>query len=214
MWTLPRNGRECSPAESYPSARDIGSVCISPGASMRRESGRRAEAAGGRPGRADPDVRRAYRAICPRSWNSLSRIVWHMPAATLWKSRRTSQLECRFVLESLGEFTDSTKRRGRSASLPNSVSASTRKHSGPVMETLHIWLNAQFDERKVEPNSGLGDGDILPAQTLGQTYLVSTQPGAPLDNNICERALRSPSYIARTLCFTRLEMEPGLAICS
>ena len=31
-----------------------------------------------------------------------------------------------------------------------------QEHSGPVMDKLHIWLSAQFDERKVEPNSGLG----------------------------------------------------------
>jgi hypothetical protein len=31
-----------------------------------------------------------------------------------------------------------------------------QEHSGPVMEKLHIWLDAQFDERRVEPNSGLG----------------------------------------------------------
>ena len=31
-----------------------------------------------------------------------------------------------------------------------------QEHSKPVMEKLHIRLNAQFDARKVEPNSGLG----------------------------------------------------------
>jgi hypothetical protein len=31
-----------------------------------------------------------------------------------------------------------------------------QEHSGPVMEKLLAWLHAQLDERKVEPNSGLG----------------------------------------------------------
>ena len=30
------------------------------------------------------------------------------------------------------------------------------EHSRPVMEKLHCWCTAQFEERKVEPNSGLG----------------------------------------------------------
>ncbi len=30
-----------------------------------------------------------------------------------------------------------------------------QEHSGPVMEKLHGWLEAQFAERKTEPNSGL-----------------------------------------------------------
>ena len=28
--------------------------------------------------------------------------------------------------------------------------------SGPVMDQLRTWLSRQFDERRVEPNSGLG----------------------------------------------------------
>ena len=31
-----------------------------------------------------------------------------------------------------------------------------RHESGPLMEDLREWMRAQFDEKKVEPNSGLG----------------------------------------------------------
>ena len=31
-----------------------------------------------------------------------------------------------------------------------------QEHSQPLMEKLHAWLEAQFAEKKVEPNSGLG----------------------------------------------------------
>jgi len=31
-----------------------------------------------------------------------------------------------------------------------------QEHSGPVMEKLHGWLEAQFAGRKTEPNSSLG----------------------------------------------------------
>lgn len=47
--------------------------------------------------------------------------------------------------------------------------------------------------------------------------LFLRQEGAPLDNNICERALKKSILhrkTARTLYFTRLEMEPVSAICA
>ena len=31
-----------------------------------------------------------------------------------------------------------------------------QRHSGPVMQQLHQWLEAQFALKQVEPNSGLG----------------------------------------------------------
>ena len=31
-----------------------------------------------------------------------------------------------------------------------------QQRSGPVMEQLHHWLEAQFAEQRTEPNSGLG----------------------------------------------------------
>jgi len=30
-----------------------------------------------------------------------------------------------------------------------------QEHSQPVMDQLHAWLRTQFDEKRVEPNSGL-----------------------------------------------------------
>ncbi len=32
-----------------------------------------------------------------------------------------------------------------------------QEHSQPVMDALHAWFEAQFKEKKVEPNSGLGE---------------------------------------------------------
>jgi len=65
-----------------------------------------------------------------------------------------------------------------------------QEHSGPVMETLHIWLGAQFDERKGEPNSGLGTAISYLLKYWDRLTLFLRQPGAPLDNNVCERALK------------------------
>ena len=51
-------------------------------------------------------------------------------------------------------------------------------------------MQAQFTERKVEPNSGLGDAiQYMTNHWEGLTLFLRT-PGAPLDNNVCERALK------------------------
>jgi hypothetical protein len=62
--------------------------------------------------------------------------------------------------------------------------------SGPVMEALYRWLNEQFDQKKVEPNSSLGEAIRYMLKHWNKLTLFLRQPGAPLDNNICERALK------------------------
>ncbi len=65
-----------------------------------------------------------------------------------------------------------------------------QQHSQPVMEQLHDWLKRQFDDKLVEPNSALG-GAIRYMQNHWQKLtLFLRQAGAPLDNNVCERALK------------------------
>ena len=62
--------------------------------------------------------------------------------------------------------------------------------SGPVMDELQRWLQTQFDERRVEPNSSLGEAIAYMLQHWQKLTLFLRVPGAPLDNNICERALK------------------------
>jgi transposase len=64
-----------------------------------------------------------------------------------------------------------------------------QQHSGPVMEQLHDWLEAQFALKQVEPNSGLGKAiTYLLRHWKGLTVFLR-DAGSPLDNNI-ERALK------------------------
>ena len=65
-----------------------------------------------------------------------------------------------------------------------------RKHSGPLMKELHDWMEAQFAERKSEPNSGLGKAISYLLNHWPKLTLFLRQPGAPIDNNIVERALK------------------------
>jgi transposase len=63
-------------------------------------------------------------------------------------------------------------------------------HSGPVMAELEAWMAAQIQSRKVEPNSGLGEAIAYMRKHWSQLTLFLRVPGAPLDNNVCERALK------------------------
>jgi transposase len=76
--------------------------------------------------------------------------------------------------------------------------------SAKVMADLEAWLAAQIDERKVEPNSGLGEAIGYMRKHWSRLTLFLRMAGAPLDNNVCERALkkailhRKNSYFFKT----------------
>jgi hypothetical protein len=75
------------------------------------------------------------------------------------------------------------------------LSPSARRHfhqaqSGPVMGELHAWLHRQLDDRLVEPNSSLGTAISYMLKHWERLTLFLRVPGAPLDNNICEQALK------------------------
>jgi transposase len=98
--------------------------------------------------------------------------------------------ECRFVLESLREvyrYEAETEAQGLS---PEARLRFHQQHSAPVMDTLHAWFLAQFAEKKVEPNSGLGEAISYCLKRWDRLTLFLHQAGAPLDSNIVERALK------------------------
>jgi transposase len=63
--------------------------------------------------------------------------------------------------------------------------------SGPQMADLKIWLTEQIEQRKVEPNSSLGEAIAYMLKHWEKLTLFLRTPGAPLDNNVCERALKT-----------------------
>jgi transposase len=98
--------------------------------------------------------------------------------------------ECRHVLESLSViYRNDAIAQERNLS-PEERLLFHQAESGPTMEELHIWLARQFDERRVEPNSGLGKAIAYLLRHWEKLTLFLRVAGAPLDNNICERALK------------------------
>jgi hypothetical protein len=65
-----------------------------------------------------------------------------------------------------------------------------QQHSQPVMQELHDWLKRQLDEKLTEPNSALGGAIRYMLNHWEKLTLFLRQAGAPLDNNVCERALK------------------------
>jgi len=65
-----------------------------------------------------------------------------------------------------------------------------QRQSGPKMDELKAWLTDQIDQRQVEPNSSLGEAITYMLKHWDKLTLFLRQPGAPLDNNVCERALK------------------------
>ena len=65
-----------------------------------------------------------------------------------------------------------------------------QQHSRTVMDDLKAWMEKQFEDRGVEPNSRLGGAfDYLLKRWKSLTRFLEI-PGAPLDNNTAERALK------------------------
>jgi hypothetical protein len=62
--------------------------------------------------------------------------------------------------------------------------------SGPTMRQLHDWLTRQLEEKLAEPNAALGGAIRYMLKHWEKLTLFLRQAGAPLDNNLCERALK------------------------
>ncbi len=113
--------------------------------------------------------------------------------------------ECRHVLEELAivyKNDASAKKQGLS---PEARLAFHQTESAPVMKRLETWLHTQFDERLVEPNSGLGKAIKYATNHWDKLTRFLHEPGAPLDNNICERALKKAILHRRNSLFYKTQ---------
>jgi hypothetical protein len=119
--------------------------------------------------------------------------------------------ECRYVLGTLAQVYryDATARLEHMT--PEARLAFHKEQSGPLMEKLETWFQEQFAQRHVEPNSGLGK-----AITYFQKHWVRLTrflhvPGAPLDNNVAERALKKAILHRKNALFFKTERGAQVA---
>ena len=112
--------------------------------------------------------------------------------------------ECSYVLQALEEIYQNDAEAHRQRLSPDARLLFHQTHSGPIMDELHSWLHRQFEERLVEPNSGLGEAISYMLNHWSKLTLFLRKAGAPLDNNVAERALkkiilhRKNSYFFKT----------------
>jgi hypothetical protein len=96
----------------------------------------------------------------------------------------------RCVIEALAKVYKHDAQCRQDALSPEQRLAFHQAHSLSVMDELERWLNKQFDERLVEPNSTLGKALRYLIRHWEALTLFLRKAGAPLDNNLCEQLLK------------------------
>jgi hypothetical protein len=98
--------------------------------------------------------------------------------------------ECRYVIEAFKVIYHNDKVAREQNMSAEERLAYHQNHSKPTMDNLHDWLQRQLDKKLVEGNSSLGEAIQYLLNRWDPLTLFLRKAGAPLDNNICERALK------------------------
>jgi transposase len=98
--------------------------------------------------------------------------------------------ECQVVLDVLRQVFDHDEQARQAQLSPEARLAYHQAQSRPLLDGLKQWLDMQIDAQLVEPNSALGKAiGYMQRHWVTLTRFLSV-PGAPLDNNLAERALK------------------------
>jgi hypothetical protein len=113
--------------------------------------------------------------------------------------------ECRHVLETLRDVYHYDQLARRNSLSPEERLAWHQKHSAPLMTELEKWFKVQFKEKKVEPNSTLGDAIQYMQKHWHELTQFLRVAGAPLDNNAVERVLKRAIVHRKNSLFFRTQ---------
>ena len=98
--------------------------------------------------------------------------------------------ECARVVDAIAEVYKHEAHCKQQQLSPAQRLAYHQAHSGEGMEDLKAWMEQQVEDKQVEPNSRLGGAfEYLLKRWDALTRFLEV-PGAPLDNNTAERALK------------------------
>jgi transposase len=111
--------------------------------------------------------------------------------------------QVRFVLDTLREVYITDARARKDSLDPQQRLKLHQEESQPRMEALEKWMQTQFTERIIEPNSSLGSAILYMQKRWSQLTLFLRVAGAPLDSNIVERALKKAILHRKTAMFYR-----------
>jgi transposase len=109
--------------------------------------------------------------------------------------------EVRHVLETLAQvYHNDALAKQRSLSADERLRFH-QAESKPLLDDLQEWFDAQIEERKIEANSSLGGAIEYMTKHWDALTLFLRVPGAPLDNNVCERVLKKAILHRKTALF-------------
>ena len=113
--------------------------------------------------------------------------------------------ECRYVIETFREvYKNEAFTKDQGMTIEERL-AYHKAETGPLMGKYHQWLHEQLDEKKVEPNSALGDAIKYTIKHWQALMLFLRVAGAPLDNNVCERILKKAILHRKASLFYKTE---------
>jgi hypothetical protein len=113
--------------------------------------------------------------------------------------------ECRIMIDGLAivYHYDAITRQEKMG--PNERLAYHQTHSAPIMASLKGWMAQKIEDKQIEPNSSLGKAiQYMLNHWEGLTKFLHI-PGAYLDNNITERALKIPIRSRKNSLFYKTE---------
>lgn len=116
--------------------------------------------------------------------------------------------ECLVIIKMLSTvFEHDEKTRGMS---PEDRLAYHKKHSKPIMDDLKVYMNPLIADRKVEPVSELGKAIKYMMNHWEKLTRFTTVAGAPIDNNIVERALKIAIRNRKSAMFFKTTYSAGI----
>ena len=113
--------------------------------------------------------------------------------------------ECTYVLETLEQVYINDALTKQQNMTPDQRLQYHQENSASLMDDLEDWMRQQFDDKKVEPNSGLGQAISYMLNHWKELTQFLRVPKAPLDNNLCERALKKAILHRKNSLFYKTE---------
>jgi transposase len=113
--------------------------------------------------------------------------------------------QCQHVLETLAKVYKNDKIAKDRKLTPGQRLSFHQRESSSLMKDLKNWLDEQLHQKRVEPNSGLGQAITYMLKHWKPLTAFLRVRNAPLDNNICERALKKAILHRKNALFYKTE---------
>jgi transposase len=114
--------------------------------------------------------------------------------------------EVKYVVDELAIVYKNEARARAEGMTPEQRLRFHQEESGPVMDRLKAWMDDQIEEKRTEPNSGLGKAIEYSRKRWDRLTLFLREPGAPLDSNLVERMLKRAIIHRKASLFYKTEI--------